>query len=484
MCKQNFLRALTLALLTISFSVFGADKTEDRVIAELASPSETKVIDALMTLEKKYPTSTQAFPTIKKLLKDPRQKVRRKAARVLGVLHAEVDQENIKDICALLKGSEPREVMDGLIALRGLKAQAIVPEILPFLKHANSNVIRDTCRTLAVLGNKNLIPSIQPLLNHSDESVKQDARDAISKLAAVSLKEQPPKPETVSARERKSVIGAAATERLSERPTKPEQLLWQPEGRRQAWALIVGIGQYKSDLVPPLPFAKADGGRIREWFQKLEGRNLSRDNVHVLFDEQATRENFLQQVDWLRRQAMPEDAVFIYFASHGAPELAPDGKSVDAKYLLLYDTDPNQLFATGFSLDDLTRKLEAVKAKAQVVILEACYTGPMGQEILKKTPTADLEIRPRLIQDMGERGGRVILSASSGRQVAIGSDEIKGGLFTHYLLNAWGDGSRRLLTDCFEDAREQVRRAANRLGSAQDPARFGDQNLDVILKMK
>jgi hypothetical protein len=66
--------------------------------------------------------------------------------------------------------------------------------------------------------------------------------------------------------------------------------------------------------------------------------------------------------------------------------------------------------------------------------------------------------------------------------VAIGSEDIKGGLFTHYLLAAWGDGSKRLLTDGFDDAREQVRRAANQLGSTQEPARFGDQNVDVILK--
>jgi len=186
MCKRSFLGAFMLALLSTSTSVLAADKTEDQLIAELASPNETKVTDALLKLEKKYPTSTKAFPTIKKLLKDPRQKVRRKAARVLGVLHAEVDEENIKDICALLKGSEPREVMDGLIALRGLKAQAVVPQIVPFLKHSNSYVIRDACRTLAVLGNKDLIPSIEPLLNHSDPKVKQDAQDAIYKLRSKS----------------------------------------------------------------------------------------------------------------------------------------------------------------------------------------------------------------------------------------------------------------------------------------------------------
>src|SRR6266540_1308884 len=481
MWERSLLGALLFALLTTSVSVFGAGKTEDQVIAELASPDETKVADALMKL-RRYPTSTKAFPTVKKLLKDPRQRVRRNAARVLGILHADVDQQNIKDICALLKASDLDEVMDGLKALRGLKAPEAVPAILPALRHRSAEIVREACRTLAVLGNKAVIPSIEPLLNHPDGGVKEEAQDTIYKLA-VSLEEQPPKPETVSDRQRKSVI-AQAPERVPERPTKSEPLLWQPEGRRQTWALVVGIGQYKSDLVPPLPFAKADAGRIREWFQKLEGRNLSRENVRVLLDEQATRDNFVAQIDWLRRQALPEDAIFIYFAGHGAPELAGDGKSVDAKYLVFHDTNPTQLFVTGLAIDDLTRKLEAVKAKVQVVVLESCYTGPVGQEILKKTPTADLEIRPRLIQEMGERGGRVILSASSGRQVAIGSDEIKGGLFTHYLLNAWGDGSRRLLTDCFEDAREQVRRAANRLGSAQDPARFGDQNLDVILKMK
>jgi len=275
----------------------------------------------------------------------------------------------------------------------------------------------------------------------------------------------------------------AKTGVLAEPPARrSEPILWQAGDRRQVWLLAVGVGQYRDERVPMLPFATGDTEQVCRWFSGLASQRVSQEKIRVLVNEQATRQNLLEQIDWLRKQALPEDAVFVYFAGHGAPELAPDGKSVDAKYLLLYDTDPNQLFATGFSLDDLTRKLEAVKAKAQVVILEACYSGPMGQEILKKTPTADLEIRPRLIQEMGERSGRVILSASSGRQVAIGVDEIKGGLFTHYLLNAWGDGSRRLLSDCFDDAREQVRRAANRLGSTQEPAKFGDRNLDILFR--
>ncbi len=180
-CKSSFVWALLLALLAVASPVL-ADEKEDKLIAELASPMESKVTDAMLKLEKQYPTSTKAFPTMKQLLKDRRERVRRKAARVLGALHADVDQENLKDILALTKGSDPREIMDGLISLRGLKAESTIPDLLPLLKHAHPNVIRDTCRTLAVLGNKDLIPQIEPLLNHPEPAVKKDAQDAIYKL--------------------------------------------------------------------------------------------------------------------------------------------------------------------------------------------------------------------------------------------------------------------------------------------------------------
>ena len=258
--------------------------------------------------------------------------------------------------------------------------------------------------------------------------------------------------------------------------------IWVAGKHHKLWLLVIGVGQYKDQQIPKLSYAKQDAERIRDWALKINPDKLTRENISIITDEQATRVNFLAQIDWMRKQALPEDAILIYFAGHGAPELATDGKEVDAKYLLLYDANPDELFATGFSLDDLTHKLDTVKAKTQVVILEACYTGPVGQSVMKKTPTADLEIRSRFMQEMGERGGRVILSASTGRQMAIGSETIQGGLFTHYLLTSWGDGGKSMLIGGFDDAREQVQRAANKLGSTQEPVRFGDQNVDIQIR--
>jgi HEAT repeat protein len=181
--KHSFISMLVLAILALNLTSWNLQarppKTEDELIADLSSPKAGVVTSALQKIEKEYPTTTKALPAIKKLLTDPRLKVQRKAARVLGSLHANVDETDIKNICTLLKSSDADAVIDGLKALRGLKAQSAIPEILPLLKNSNEHVLRDSCRTLAVLGDKSLIPDIKPLLEYPNAAVQKDASDAI-----------------------------------------------------------------------------------------------------------------------------------------------------------------------------------------------------------------------------------------------------------------------------------------------------------------
>jgi HEAT repeat protein len=186
-CKRSFIGALLLAFVSTTLPLHAKTvKTEDQLIADLSSPKDGDVTAALQKLEKEYPTSTDDLPAIKKLLADPREAVRRKAARVLGSLHADVDSTDLNNICQLLKAPDKREIMDGLIALRGLKAQRAVPQILPLLKSNDTNVLRDSCRTLAVLGDKSNVSDIQPLLTFPDPKVQKDAMDAIALLKAKS----------------------------------------------------------------------------------------------------------------------------------------------------------------------------------------------------------------------------------------------------------------------------------------------------------
>jgi HEAT repeat protein len=184
--RRGFIGLLVLAVLALTWVPgslqAGSPKTEDELIVDLGSPKVRVVTAALQQLEKNYPTGTKALPVIKKLLTDSRPAVVRKAARVLGAIHADVSSDDIKNICALFNSTDKHEIMDGLIALRGLKAQSAIPQILPLLNNPDSNVKRDSCRTLAVLGDSSLIPSLKPLLTYPDLAVQKDAADAISIL--------------------------------------------------------------------------------------------------------------------------------------------------------------------------------------------------------------------------------------------------------------------------------------------------------------
>ena len=170
--------------LFLSLSALASKKTEEELIAQLASPDEGKVTSALQDLEKGYPESKTAQAAVVSKLKDPREKVQRKAARVLGAIHAPVDKKILADITPLLKSTNKDTVIDGLKALRGLDSKSAVPEMLPLLSNPDENIKRDTCRTLAEIGDASLVPKIEPLLSDPNKKVQEDARDAISRLKA------------------------------------------------------------------------------------------------------------------------------------------------------------------------------------------------------------------------------------------------------------------------------------------------------------
>jgi HEAT repeat protein len=152
------------------------------MMADLASPDPRVVLNALGDIQDQQHSSTNTIAVVRRLLSDPRPSVRRKAARVLGEIHAPVDKDDLGAICRMLKSYDPAEADDALKTLRALNARETVPEITPLLKSSRALLIRDACRTLAVLGNKDLIPLIEPLLQHPVADVKKEAQAAIAAL--------------------------------------------------------------------------------------------------------------------------------------------------------------------------------------------------------------------------------------------------------------------------------------------------------------
>ena len=186
----KLISAGVLGWFLLAANLLAASPAEDKAIQNLApTKSERTITGAMSWLEgmhEKNGSGTNAIPALKNLLGDQRTGVRRKAARVLGIFHAQLNDAEIKQVCAQLKADDWAEVQSGLKSLRDLNATTAVPEILPCLKHSNSQVVRDACRTLAVISDKSVIPDIEPLLTNPHSKIKKDAQDAIEILQSKS----------------------------------------------------------------------------------------------------------------------------------------------------------------------------------------------------------------------------------------------------------------------------------------------------------
>ena len=117
-------------------------------------------IPSLLKASKDHSIPSQPVLTAAQLIKDPK----------------------VREICAVLRSTDPEEIIHALKLLRKPECSDAVPAILPLLRHPHPNVVRDACRTLAVIANKDAIPSIEPLLKDKRSDVRKDAQAAIDKL--------------------------------------------------------------------------------------------------------------------------------------------------------------------------------------------------------------------------------------------------------------------------------------------------------------
>ena len=164
------------------FPLLAGTMAEQAILTDLDSPQYKVVLNALAHFEDDHRDSAPAMAKVKALLADLRPPVREKAARVLGAIHADVSEDDLKNITTMLSSPEKHEVIQALKALRGLKAGSTVPKIVPLLQNPGENIKRDSCRTLAVIGSKGNIKDIEPLLKDPDKAVVEDAQKAIAAL--------------------------------------------------------------------------------------------------------------------------------------------------------------------------------------------------------------------------------------------------------------------------------------------------------------
>jgi hypothetical protein len=141
---------------------------------------------------------------------------------------------------------------------------------------------------------------------------------------------------------------------------------------REQWAVVIGVGAYKSTAIPQLRYSVADAELVH---QVLVGQGgFKKENV-LLITDKTERKPTLRDLKWalgtfLARSAKKDDLILIFFAGHGAPEIDPRGAESDglAKYLVPSDADPNDLYSTALPMDEFQTIFDRIEGRPHQAI--------------------------------------------------------------------------------------------------------------------
>lgn len=212
-------------------------------------------------------------------------------------------------------------------------------------------------------------------------------------------------------------------------------------GYANSWAVLIGINDYQT--VQDLNYAIADARAVRDFLINHAG--FGPDKVFLLENQQATKRAIQRLLgDQLRRETGNRDRVLVFFAGHGETLHLPGGGQMG--FLVPYEGDRHDLYATCISMDEIRSFSELLSAKHMLFVVDACYGGIAGRQRRTLTPEAK-----GYWEKLTAEPGRQIITAGRANEVVVESDQWGHSLFTRFLLKGLGgsadlDGNQLIST--------------------------------------
>jgi uncharacterized caspase-like protein len=220
------------------------------------------------------------------------------------------------------------------------------------------------------------------------------------------------------------------------------------------YIVAVGINQYANPDYN-LGFAVADAQAVGEELLRQQaalGKYARTEVVHLL-DAEATKANLLFALERLAgtktgalpagapagfeklQPAQPEDAVFLYFAGHGAAAgprfyLIPHDLGYTGKRNALDEAGSHAIQQHSLSDVELEQAFEKVDAGQAVLIIDACNSGQaLEAEEKRRGP-----MNSKGLAQLAYEKGMYVLTAAQGYQAALEVKQLGHGLLTFALV--------------------------------------------------
>lgn len=169
--------------------------------------------------------------------------------------------------------------------------------------------------------------------------------------------------------------------------------------------------------MPVLKYSDDDAYRIYAFLKSPEGGALPDNQIQILVDEEATRQNIMDSMNNLFAKADTNDLIFLYFSGHG----------LNGCFLPIdYDGYDNKLMHA-----DIQNILEKSPAKFKICIADACHSGSF---LAAKTGNVQTTLQKYYQTLSDSKGGIALLLSSKSEETSLESNGLRQGVFTHFLM--------------------------------------------------
>ena len=233
----------------------------------------------------------------------------------------------------------------------------------------------------------------------------------------------------------------------------------------KVWAVVIGVARYTH--MPVLKYTDDDAYQIYAFLKSPEGGALPDQQISVLVDDLATRENILKAMRSTFLKADENDMVLMYFSGHGLPGS-----------FLPFDFD-------GYNNKLMHKEIQEVlgesRARHKICFADACHSGTM---LAARGASAQQTIASFYSAFDQSRGGTALLLSSKGDEYSLEDMGLRQGIYSHFLikgLKGQADTDRnRIVTvsELFDYVHREVTRYTNHVQTPTISGKF-DPNMPV-----
>lgn len=180
------------------------------------------------------------------------------------------------------------------------------------------------------------------------------------------------------------------------------------------WSVVVGVSTYEH--MPALRYTDDDAYRFFAFLKSPEGGALSSEQVKILIDEDATRNNILSALRETLLKADENDVILFYYSGHGL-----EGSFIPVDF----DGFNNRLMH-----DEIKAIFDQSKAKHKIIFADACYSG----SLLAMKSSVNSMMKKYYQSFENTSGGLAFFTSSQGEEISLEDGGLRQGIFTHFLI--------------------------------------------------